>query len=89
MSIAEASIFRSPFGTPLIYRSPFRPRPAYTQLHRHWLWSPLGQRHFIDLIRRRVPSAFWPQQTIEAVVDAVGQVLIADVRARLRKGGAS
>jgi len=89
MLIAEARIFRSPFPTPSIYRPVFQPRPAYTQLDRHWLWSTLGRRHFVDLIRRRVPSAFWPRRTLDAVVDAVAGVLIADVRARRRKGGAS
>ena len=89
MPFAEASIFRSPFPTPSIYRESFRPRPAYTQLHRHWLWSALGQRHFIDLIRRRVPSAFWPQATVGAVVEAIAAVLIADVRARRRNGDVS
>ena len=76
--IREASIFRSPFTTSSIYRDPFHAPPAYTQLHRHWLWSPLGARHFIDLL--------WPRRTFEAVVEAVAEALITDVRARRRKG---
>ena len=85
----EARIVRSAYATPSIYCSPFRSEPAWKHLHPHWLWSALGQRHFIDLIQRRLPSAFWPPQVFAAVVDAVADVLVADLRSRRRNGGAS
>ncbi len=89
MLIREASIFRSPFATPSIYRDPFDPSAAWEWVHPHWLWSPLGQRHFIELVRHRLPSPFWPRQVVQTVVDAVADVLVADLRARRRKGGGS
>ena len=89
MPIHELTLFRAPFATPRIYRAPFRTAPAWAQLHRHWLWSPLGQRYFVDLVRRRLPSALWPRPVIDAVIDAVADVLVAEFRARRRKGGRS
>jgi hypothetical protein len=89
MLMCEARIVRPPFATSTIYSSPFRSEPAWKRLRPHWLWSPLGQRHFIDLLRRRLPSAFWPPPVFAAVVDAVADVLVADLRARRRNGGAS
>jgi len=37
----------------------------------------------------RLPSPLWPRSTFDAVVDAVADALIADVRARRRKDGAA
>jgi hypothetical protein len=82
----EASIFRSPVATPSIYRLPFQPRAAYEQLPRRWLWSPFFQRYFFALFPRRLPSALWPRPTFAAVVEALADVLIADVQARRGQG---
>ena len=82
-------IFGPSFPVPVIYRRPFKPRPAYEALGPHWLCSPLGQRNFIELLRRGVPSALWPVHVRDEVVDRVADLLHAAVSARRRKGGAS
>ncbi len=87
--MGAARLFRSPFAVPKIYRDPFRREPAWTQVHPHWLWSALGQRHFFRLVQPRLPTQLWPRAVVDAVVDAVADLLIADVRAKRPRGEAS
>ena len=89
MLFGEARFFQSPFAIPQIFREPFQPQPAYKHLQPHWLGSSLGQRRFVDLLRRGLPSPLWPAPVQEAVIDTVADVLIAAVMARRQKGGTS
>jgi len=82
-------ILESPFPIPRIYREPFARRPAYEHLAPHWLGSPLGQRYFVELLQRELPSPLWPPPVREAVIDAVADLLHAAVSARRRNGGAA
>jgi len=79
MSSCYDSVDRDSLGgwpTPLVYQIPFQCRPDYMDLHWHWFWSSADR---LQVIRPPAPAAEASVHVGPAVIDALAQVLVADL----------
>ena len=79
MIFAANRLTNPPFSgwpIPRFYQDPFQPRPDYLDLHWHWFWSSADR---LQVIRPPAPGAEASVRVGPAVIDALAQVLVADL----------